>query len=109
MKSTELSVRRQCELLGITRSTVYYEPKQPDKDAVSLKEKSMSRIDYLHTTMPYLGTRKLVMKLREEGYRIFLKGGEKCHNIDKAPASYRSFSTVQVDIFSIEDRSTSEK
>ena len=67
-KSAELSVRRQCELLGITRSTVYYEPRQPDEDAVSLKEEIMSRIDYWHTTMPYLGTRKLAVKLGEEGY-----------------------------------------
>lgn len=28
----------------------------------------MSRIDYWHTTMPYLGTRRIAAKLREEGY-----------------------------------------
>ena len=28
----------------------------------------MSRIDYWHTTMPYLGTRRIAVKLREEGY-----------------------------------------
>ena len=27
----------------------------------------MSRIDYWHTTMPYLGTRRIAVKLREEG------------------------------------------
>lgn len=47
---------------------MYYKPKQPDKDAVCLREEIMSRIDYWHTTMPYLGTRKLAVKLREEGY-----------------------------------------
>ena len=63
-------MRRQCELLGITRSTVYYEPKQADEAAASLKEEIMSRIDYWHTTMPYLGTRKIAVKLKEEGYSV---------------------------------------
>ena len=53
----ELSVRRQCELLGVTRSTLYYEPKPEDKEARQRKEAIMSRIDYWHTTMPFLGTR----------------------------------------------------
>ena len=69
-KNTELSVRRQCELLGITRSTVYYEVKQPDEEAVLLKEEIMSRIDYWHTTMPYIGTRKIAVQLRSEEYKV---------------------------------------
>ena len=67
-KSTELSVRRQCELLGITRSIVYYEARRPDETTALLKEEIMSRIDYWHTTMPYLGTRRNAVKLRGEGY-----------------------------------------
>ena len=63
-------MRRQCELLGITRSTVYYEVKQPDEAAVLLKEEIMSRIDYWHTTMPYIGTRKIAVQLRSEGYKV---------------------------------------
>ena len=34
-------MRRQCELLHITRSTLYYEPKQPDAAALLLKEEIM--------------------------------------------------------------------
>ena len=30
----------------------------------------MERIDYWHTTMPYLGMRKIVGKLRGEGYTV---------------------------------------
>ena len=30
----------------------------------------MGRIDYWHTTMPWMGTRKLAVKLREEGYPV---------------------------------------
>ena len=28
----------------------------------------MARIDFWHTTMPFLGTRKIAVKLKEEGY-----------------------------------------
>lgn len=63
-------MRRQCELLGITRSTVYYEPKQPDEAALLRKEKVMARIDYWHTTLPCMGTRKLSAKLSSEGYCV---------------------------------------
>jgi len=69
-KNEALSVRRQCELLGITRSTVYYEPKQPDEASLRMKEKIMSRIDYWHTALPCMGTRKLAVKLRTEGYAV---------------------------------------
>ena len=30
----------------------------------------MGRIDYWHTTMPYLGTRKIARKLQDEGYAV---------------------------------------
>lgn len=63
-------MRRQCELLGITRSTVYYEPKQPDEGAQQLKEEIMSRIDYWHTVLPCMGTRKVAAKLKSEGYAV---------------------------------------
>lgn len=69
-KNDPLSVRRQCELLGITRSSVYYEAKQPDEEVVRLKEEIMSRIDYWHTVLPCMGTRKLAVMLRAEGYAV---------------------------------------
>jgi putative transposase len=69
-KNHDLSVRRQCELLHITRSTLYYEPKQPDEAAVLLKEEIMARIDFWHTQFPCMGTRKLAVKLRQEGYHV---------------------------------------
>ena len=67
---SKLSVRRQCELLGVTRSTVYYESKPEDTEARQRKETIMGRIDYWHTTMPFLGTRKIAAKLCGEGYAV---------------------------------------
>ena len=57
-------------MLGITRSTVYYEQKLPDEEKLRLKEQIMGRIDYWHTTLPCMGTRKLAVKLCSEGYTV---------------------------------------
>ncbi len=63
-------MRRQCELLGLQRSKVYYTPSQPTAEQVDRQEQIMARIDYWHTTMPYLGTRKLVKKLAGDGFQV---------------------------------------
>ena len=65
-----MSVRRQCELLGVSRSTVYYAPKGLTEEERILKEAIMARIDYWHTELPSMGSRKLVVKLRDDGYQV---------------------------------------
>ena len=64
----DLSVRRQCELLGISHSSVYTKHADPDEKKVQLREKIMERLDYWHTTLPSAGSRKLVVKLKEDGF-----------------------------------------
>jgi putative transposase len=54
-----LSVRQQCELLELNRSSFYYEPAQADPEDVRL----MNRIDRLHTASPFYGSRKLAVEL----------------------------------------------
>ena len=66
-KESALSVRKQCELLGINRSSLYYRRVQPSKEEMLLKEHLMARIDYHHTNQPYMGTRKLSRLLKSEG------------------------------------------
>lgn len=72
-KNNGLSVRRQCELLKINRSSLYYETKPEDTAKAALKEELMQRIDDWHTKCPYLGSRKILVKLQEEGYNICRK------------------------------------
>ena len=72
-KTSDLSVRRQCELLGVTRSKVYYTPKSPDEQAVERKERIMARIDYWHTENPAWGARKIRVLLRNDGYLVTRK------------------------------------
>lgn len=76
--NSELSVRRQCELLGVSRSTVYYEPKAVKEESLRHREQLMARLDYWHTLMPFLGTRKLAAQLRGEGYLVDRKLVRSC-------------------------------
>ena len=59
----ELSVRRQCELLRVSRSGLYYEPEPTSAEQLTL----MRRIDELHLKYPFYGSRKLSDLLRKEG------------------------------------------
>ena len=63
-------MRHQCELLGVNRSQLNRTPAEPSEAAVQLKEELMARIDYWHTELPAIGSRKIVTKLREEGYVV---------------------------------------
>lgn len=76
-KENDLSVRRQCELLGVTRSKVYYTPKEPDAEAIERKERIMALIDYWHTENPAWGTRKIRVLLCGEGYIVTRKTVQK--------------------------------
>jgi putative transposase len=60
-----VSVARQCRLLGVPRSRVYYRPKEPAQNEVLMR-----RIDVLFTQAPYLGYRKITAILRREGHRV---------------------------------------
>jgi putative transposase len=62
-KCPELSVRRQCELLRLSRSGMYYEPVATSPDELAL----MRRIDEIHLKYPFYGSRKVSLELRNEG------------------------------------------
>lgn len=59
----ELSTRRQCELLGINRSGLYYEPVPTSQEELTL----MRRIDELHLERPFYGSRKVMQVLKGRG------------------------------------------
>jgi putative transposase len=62
-KLPELSVRRQCELLKVSRSGLYYEPEPTSPEELAL----MRRIDEIHLQRPFFGSRMLADALRKEG------------------------------------------
>ncbi len=65
----EISKTRQCKLLGISRSSLYYEPKGfSEKDL-----RIMKAIDEQYLKTPYYGRRKMYKALKRQGFRV----GEK--------------------------------
>jgi len=60
------SLRRQCELLSVNRSSLYYAPIEPDVEELAL----MRRIDELHLKHPFFGSRMLTQTLKKEQYVI---------------------------------------
>lgn len=62
----EVSVRRQCELLGLARSGFYYEPVPESEANLAL----MRRLDELHLEWPSFGSRRLTALLEREGQVI---------------------------------------
>lgn len=62
----QLSIRRQCELLGVSRSGLYYEPVGTSREELAL----MRRIDELHLRWPFYGSRKLCAALHAEGVEV---------------------------------------
>jgi putative transposase len=64
--SAKLSVSRQAILLGISRGSVYYQPRPVSAEDLKL----MHRIDKLHTEFPFAGSRMLQGLLMQEGFKV---------------------------------------
>jgi putative transposase len=61
-----LSVSQQCELLGLSRSSYYYEPATETAENLSL----MAKIDREYTAHPFMGSRGLTTWLRRTGHKV---------------------------------------
>jgi len=59
-------VRRQCELLGLSRSSLYYEPGGEAAEALRL----MRRIDEPYTACPFYGSRRITAWLVQQGEEV---------------------------------------
>lgn len=60
----KLSLARQAKLLGISRGSLYYEPRPTSEDDLKL----MRRIDELQMEYPFAGSRMMKGLLRQEGF-----------------------------------------
>ena len=61
-----VSVVRQCELLGLARSSYYYEPASESAENLML----MRLIDEPYTRTPFYGIRRMTAWLRSEGHQV---------------------------------------
>ena len=64
-----LSVRRQCDLLGLARSGLYYERQGESPEKLAL----LRRIDEAYTAWPFYGVRKMTAHLAREGQAVNVK------------------------------------
>ena len=61
-----LPIKRQCELLGVNRSSFYYEPVQRTVEEREWEEHVKRRLDYWHTRFCWMGSRNLLKKLVQD-------------------------------------------
>jgi putative transposase len=65
-REAALPIVRQCELLELSRSSVYYEPRPVSAADLAL----LRRLDELHLAHPFLGARKLATMLKRQGLAV---------------------------------------
>lgn len=69
----ELPLSAQCDLLGLNRTSLYYQPVPPSPEEVALKH----RIDEIYTACPFYGSRKIAALLRREGRSVNRKAVQR--------------------------------
>lgn len=62
----DLSIQRQCALLGLSRSSFYYRPAEESAFNLDL----MRRIDKQYTKTPFFGSPKMAAWLRKRGFKV---------------------------------------
>ncbi len=62
----DLSVRRQCELLGVNRAGLYYEPVGDSEENLLL----MRLLDDQYTRAPFYGTWRMTAWLATQGHEV---------------------------------------
>jgi putative transposase len=70
---TTIPLSIQADLLGVSRSSLYYQPRQPPAEEVALKH----RIDALYTQYPFYGSRRIAAQLRHEGKEVNRKAVQR--------------------------------
>jgi putative transposase len=63
---SQLSIARQCDLLGIARSSWYYQPRGETAANLAL----MRLLDEQYTRMPFYGVERMTAWLRQQGYVV---------------------------------------
>ncbi len=62
----KLSIRRQCELLQVNRNRL-----EPRRGKITAEDEQIMRcLDEIYTEMPFYGSRKIQLEVRERGWRI---------------------------------------
>ncbi len=85
----KLPVVRQCALLGVARSSIYYRPKATSEEDLSL----MGEIDQQYLETPFYGSRRMKAWLGRRGTRVSRKRVQRLMRAMGLRAIYRRPST----------------
>lgn len=66
LERADISVLRQCELLGLARSSLYYKPKVVSEETLTLSR----LLDEVYTEHPYYGVRRMTAQLKKLGHAV---------------------------------------
>jgi putative transposase len=87
----ELSMRRQCELLGLARSTWHYQPALESADNLRL----MRMLDEQYLKRPYFGSRRMALWLQDQGEDVNRKRVQRLMRTMSIEALYPKPRTTQ--------------
>jgi putative transposase len=88
-RDIEISISRQCELLQIHRSGLYYSPAAETEENLQL----MRMMDEQYLNTPFYGIRKLTKWLTKQGYRINHKRVKRLMKLIRWQTLYRKPNT----------------
>jgi Transposase and inactivated derivatives len=69
----DIPLIQQGELLNISRSSIYYQPKKPSSEEIAIKH----RIDEIYTQYPFYGSRRIAEQMKREGALINRKAVQR--------------------------------
>jgi putative transposase len=88
-----LSLRRQCELLGLARSSWFYDPVAESEENLAL----MRRIDEVYLDHPYFGSRRMVQWLKRDQISVNRKRVQRLMRLMGLEAIYPKPRTTKKD------------
>jgi putative transposase len=86
---SQVSLVRQCELLGVNRSSVYYEPAAADPYDLEL----MALMDHQYLKTPFYGSRRLTEWLTKQGHGVNRKHVQRLMRLMGIEAIYQKPNT----------------
>ncbi len=88
-RDARLAVVRQCRLLGMSRSSLYYRGKTVSEEELTL----MRTIDEIHLARPFLGSRRITGELKDQGSTVNRKHVQRLMRVMGITAIYPKPST----------------
>jgi putative transposase len=89
-----MPITKQCEILDLSRSSVYYQPLPLAEGELTL----MRRIDEIHLKLPFYGSRRIRDQLQREGYKVNRKKVQRLLHLMGISALYPKRRTSLPDL-----------